>query len=132
NKQFYDDKIISVNEIFKPLLDGYRDLAEYKRIEINYSESGNFKCTINPDLAAIFISNMLKNAIIHNTQGGKVNIQITDENFSICNSGKPTPLDGEKIFSRFYKDSKMQSGTGLGLSIVKAIADVYQLKVTYT
>src|SRR5690606_31864590 len=94
--------------------------------------SGNFKCTINPDLAAIFISNMLKNAIIHNTQGGKVNIQITDENFSICNSGKPTPLDGEKIFSRFYKDSKMQSGTGLGLSIVKAIADVYQLKVTYT
>lgn len=131
NKQFTDDQEISVNEICRSLVNGFKDLTEFKGIEITYTESGTLNRRMNPDLTTVFISNLLKNAIVHNIPGGYVKVHAGPSSLSICNSGKDAPLDPARIFNRFYKETTTPGSTGLGLSIVKAIADLYGLTVSY-
>ena len=86
---------------------------------------------MNPDLAAVLLINLVKNAIVHNIPGGYVAITIDKGSLTIENSGMDKPLDKEKIFSRFHADQSTQSSTGLGLAIVKAIGDLYGFEVAY-
>jgi signal transduction histidine kinase len=73
----------------------------------------------------------MKNAIVHNHTNGTVDVEIGSNFFSISNSGSAAPLNQDKIFHRFHKDSADNNNTGLGLAIVKAIADLYELSVEY-
>ena len=86
---------------------------------------------MNPDLAIIFITNLIKNAIVHNQPGGNIDIVIKLASLSISNTGKDTALDQQNLFVRFNKDNQSLSSTGLGLSIVKAIADLYHFNLSY-
>ena len=74
---------------------------------------------------------MIKNAIVHNHTNGTVDIEIGSDYFKISNSGSNEPLDKDKIFRRFHKDSSDKNNTGLGLAIVKAIVDLYAWSVDY-
>src|SRR5690606_30591706 len=82
-------------------------------------------------LAHILISNLLRNAIFHNVSNGRVEIELSDNGIQLKNTGSNVPLDSGKIFSRFYKQDKVQNNTGLGLAIVKAICDLYGFTITY-
>jgi signal transduction histidine kinase len=87
---------------------------------------------MNPDLAGIIISNLIKNSIVHNIPDGHVNVHVSPTSFTICNTDQEKALDTEKIFNRFYKGVSKKNSTGLGLSIVKAIADLYGFVINYT
>src|SRR5690606_26320748 len=50
NKQFTDDQEISINEISRSLVNGFRDFTEFKGIEITYTESGSLTRRMNADL----------------------------------------------------------------------------------
>ena len=74
------------------------------------------------------IYNLCDNAIKYNVPGGRVKIEITEDDeelwLSVEDSGIGiAPEHQEKIFERFYRVDKSRSrqtgGTGLGLSIVK-------------
>lgn len=132
NKQFIEKEKANLNEIIKQTLLDFQDFSEFKEIEINFTENGVLEAEMNPYLATIFISNFIKNAIIHNIPNGKVEISVSKSGISICNTGKSQELDKEKIFNRFHKEHTEQNGTGLGLSIVKSIANLYDFKVDYT
>ena len=54
-------------------------------------------------LADIAISILIRNAVFHNIADGKVIIEITENTLRISNTGVETPLDAERIFTRFYK-----------------------------
>jgi signal transduction histidine kinase len=75
--------------------------------------------------------NLLKNAIVHNQQGGEIFIRTSAASFTIENTSKEPGLSADKLFERFNKEAKSKSSTGLGLAIVKAIADVSGLTVSY-
>ena len=50
----------------------------------------------------------------------------------ISNTSDNAPLDEQKVFKRFYRNSNnVQEGNGLGLSIVKQIADMAGYRVMY-
>ncbi len=86
---------------------------------------------MNKDLAEILVTNLLKNAIIHNVAGGEVWVTISAQGFAIENTGSARKLDTEKLFNRFYKESVEKTATGLGLSIAKAIVDLYKGDISY-
>ena len=77
------------------------------------------------------VTNLLKNAFVHNTDGGRLVITLTADTFCISNTGVRHPLDHTKIFERFYKGSKQEGSTGLGLSIVAGICKLSGLEVHY-
>lgn len=131
NKQFIDNQIVSINSIVHKTADELEDFADYKEININIEEKGKLNIEINPPLAQIVISNLLKNAIVHNIKQGSVDVLITDKSLIVCNTGEDKPLDSDKIFTHFYKSSSSTQGTGLGLPIVKAILDLYGFPITY-
>ena len=131
NKQFFDNKEISLNEIVAKNINDLEDIADFKEVKISSQE--NAQLSVNADLALmnIIVSNLLRNAIFHNIKNGKVEVEISEHYLTVKNTGNLQSLAQEKIFTRFQKNKENQSGTGLGLAIVKAIAELYGFSVSY-
>jgi len=131
NKQFAAEEPVDFTVVVKRMVEDFKDLAEFKEISITYHEQEELIQYMNKDLAEMLIANLLKNAIVHNVSGGVVDITIQKNAITIQNTGSLKALNGEKLFSRFYKESIEKGTTGLGLSIVKAILEVYKATIQY-
>jgi signal transduction histidine kinase len=131
NRQFPKQAEIDFNDLVKEILITFSDMAEYRQLRINVEEKNHCVYRMNPELATILISNLVKNAITHTASGGEINLIIGDQSIVISNAGNNGALDEERIFKRFYKDSNSSHSTGLGLAIVKSIADYSNIEVRY-
>lgn len=131
NKQFFDNQEIKVNDIVEKNIEYLSDIAEFKEVEIIFSENSELLVKADAALINIIVSNLLRNAIFHNIKSGKVEVKIDAKKLSVLNTGTNHSLSHEKIFTRFQKSEQHQSGSGLGLAIVKAIAELYDFSVSY-
>lgn len=133
NNQFSPREEVNLNTITKNIVNDFSDMIDFKEISLELTENKTFKLIINPDLAYILVSNLLRNAIKYNKNGGVIRIDFSENNFSISNTSSISePLDKSLIFNRFYKSDQDSTSTGLGLSIVKTIADnTPNLKIDY-
>ncbi|MDN3674657.1 HAMP domain-containing sensor histidine kinase [Flavobacterium branchiarum] len=131
NQQFAEGENINFNELILLLTDDYADLAEFKKVKITITENERLYFIMNKGLAIALISNLLKNALIHNHPGGFVNFIINKNDITISNSGKNPPLNPDLIFGRFYRHTTTNESTGLGLSIVKSIINNYSITIEY-
>lgn len=132
NKQFKDEKEIDLNALIKKTADDFSDQVIYHKITLSISERDKLKVRMNSDLASSMLTNLLKNAIIHNREGGSVDIIVTSHSLQIQNTGRNGALDQQKLFTRFNGDHHSPDSTGLGLAIVKAIADLYSFQISYS
>lgn len=123
NNQYTDKSEIEMNEVVKHVLEDFSDLLQFKNIDLDFSESTQFKTVINPDLAYILISNLIRNAVKYNSDGGKIIVTVDSYGVKIKNTSIGNEPLSELIFNRFYKALNDNSSTGLGLSIVKSIAE---------
>ena len=124
NQQFKDKEQVVFNSVVKTMISDFNSILEFKSIELVLIENGEFKTLINKDLAYSLLSNLIKNALKHNINNGKIIIEIDNLSLITKNtSNRKTPLNSEDIFRRFYKESEDHLSTGLGLSIVKTIID---------
>lgn len=131
NRQFIKKGPVSINDIFRYLLAEFKDLSEQKSLTYVLHEEQELQWTMNRDLAIVLVSNLLKNAIVHNHQYGNITIHIYAQSFTIENSGESTALDEKELFERFKKQGKNKNSIGLGLAITKAIVNTYGLKINY-
>lgn len=131
NKQFFDNQEIKVNDIVEKNMEDLSDIAEFKEVEIIFSKNSELLVKADAALINIIVSNLLRNAIFHNTKPGKVKVKIDAKKLSVLNTGTDHSLNHQKIFTRFQKSEQHQSGSGLGLAIVKAIAELYDFSVSY-
>lgn len=132
NGQYTEMEDVSVDEILDELLPDLMDIYEHKQvILIRKREEQPFIIRCNHSLAQILVSNLVKNSLLHNREGGELQVLTTPTSLVIKNTGD-VPLDGEKLFRRFYHgmDGKKDS-TGLGLAIARSIALSSSLKLTY-
>ncbi|MCI5057253.1 MAG: HAMP domain-containing histidine kinase [Flavobacteriales bacterium] len=130
NDQFKDVQDFDVSETIEHSLKLLLHHADAKRIDVSFEREPLIIC-MNKDLAQVLFNNLLKNAIVHNKEGGKVRIQTVDREVFITNSSLQEKPLSDIIFERFNKSSVDKSSTGLGLSIVKQICDIYGLFVEY-
>ena len=86
---------------------------------------------MNPYLAEIMLSNLIKNAIRHNVEGGKLLIDFNKEKIVISNTGSKNKIDKDILFKRFHKSSSSSDSLGLGLAIVLKICEVYGFSLEY-
>lgn len=132
NQQYVEEEEVALNAVAKKVVRDFSDQLEYKNLQLTLEEKGIFKATMNPDLAHILLVNLLKNAIVHNQPGGEVLVLLEDHRLSIANTSRTAPLDGKRIFERFFKQGSNGNSTGLGLAIVKAITDLYGFRMQYS
>lgn len=131
NGQYLNNCPTAMLDITQKCIRDFEDLWQYKNLKVELQSNGNPVLNMDPALAQILVSNLLKNAILHTLPGGQISISVEPDKISIRNPGSKQALDAEKIFSRFYKASAQKSGTGLGLAIVKAISHLYRFTVQY-
>lgn len=125
NKQYKQVDLVDMNELTVNLCEDLSDLFAFKNIKLELMQQGAFKVEINKSLALILVSNLLRNAIRYNSEGGTVSVVVQPQQLSIANTGKTEALDPSQIFRRFHKGTQDSQANGLGLAIVKSIVDNY-------
>ena len=132
NSQFSDAREISFNEVLHRYADDYQEVYHHRGIAFEVQEHGIFRVMMNETLAVVLVTNLLKNAFVHNIDKGVIRIEITSSSIRFGNTGISEPLDEKRIFERFYQGGKKKEGsTGLGLAIVHAICRQCRLQVRY-
>lgn len=129
NDIYIDREHVQLNELIADLLDNMEDLIRKNQLKIRFSKEDECQIQSNPSLIEILLSNLLKNAIYHNYEGGEIKIKITPSTLIIENSTKKQLT--ENIYSRFVGSGDDQSTFGLGLSIVKKICDHLHYKLDH-
>jgi signal transduction histidine kinase len=91
----------------------------------------------NEEMVRLF-TNLISNAVKYNKEGGRININVWQEDKFIVSEIADTgiglkPAELEKLYHEFYRakneKTKNISGTGLGLAIVKRIIESYSGKI---
>jgi len=133
NRQFTEKEKINL----AGLLDRHLELLQEHiglqgiTVEKHYHDGGRILC-MDQGLADLLIANLLKNAIVHNMEGGKIVLETGAESLVIRNDGPPLGFRQEELFTRFVRNTRRAGSFGLGLSLVKKVCDTYQIEVEYS
>jgi signal transduction histidine kinase len=130
--QFSNLQQIYIESIIRSKLELFVDFIEARRLSLNFNILAKPKIEMNPELADILFVNLIKNAIRHNLDEGKIEIELNTTSFKIRNTGAHIDFDPETMFNRFSKLSKTSESLGIGLSIVKKICDYYDFRISYS
>ena len=131
--QFTEIEMVSLLDMARKVLADLETLCQRKRVHVTVSnECVAFPVRIDSSLARVLMTNLLKNAVVHNRVGGIVNVYSSQKLFVVENTGQDVQLDATLVFERFYHTPSATESTGLGLSIVKAICQRCGLSVSYS
>jgi signal transduction histidine kinase len=132
NRQFKEVAPVDIADVIKAKLNHYQELIACNNIEVGFDIRETLKIKMNPELADIFIGNLISNAIRHNIEKGQIQILLDFKGMTITNTGKPLLVSPGELFERFKKNDQSSQSMGLGLAIVKQIADLYMLQISYS
>jgi len=132
NNQFLEKESISVRDMLNKLMQQYEFQIKQKAISCRFMDNEDIQLDANRTVVEILLGNLLSNAIRHNYYEGKVQIRMNPGELVIQNTGRPFPLNTQKLFQRFQKESRDSSSLGLGLEIVQKICSINHYIVQYT
>lgn len=130
NGQYMDRHQVCLNELVEHYVNDYREVYAYRKIRVEMELKEPFCVEMNDSLATVLVTNLLKNAFVHNVEEGIIRIETDKQALVIRNTGGEA-LDGKRIFERFYQGQKKEGSTGLGLALVDTICKMSQLQIRY-
>ncbi len=130
-QQFPNSQTIDIQSIISLILENFDDFIASKNLTVNVANTESVDVEMNRELANILFTNLIKNAVRHNVQNGKIDISISRQKFVIANTGDELNFDANLLFERFVKNRANSESLGIGLSIVKKICDYYNFKIHY-
>ena len=99
DNRFYSNSIdISLNNLVNDALYNFKDIINAKNIKIEVNLLDIKKVNMDKYLAETMIANLLKNAIIHNSKGGEILIELTNQDLIITNSGNKLTFARKRYF----------------------------------
>jgi signal transduction histidine kinase len=143
NNQYQTTDEVEIAALCKKLVGQSRPHAEERNIAIYEDLTTTIKVRVNRVLIEVLIGNLLSNAIRYNIDDGEIAVRTERTALIIGNTGISVPLQTDKIFNRFYKQTGQTSSigridsrghedsTGLGLAIAKNICTLYQYTIDY-
>lgn len=131
NKQYPETSPVNLNELTREIIDTFTEIYENKQLRVVFEEKNPLQREMNESLARVLLSNLLKNAFIHNYPGGEIHVVIDQNTLKIWNTSQITSLEGDALYARFNKKSTSKESTGLGLAIVKSITQLYDIRIAY-
>ena len=131
NEQFVETGPLTIGELIEDTFPWLNEQAEEKNITIKEEVKNDIHIVDNQGLVEILINNILLNAIRHNRENGKLNIEVVENKLIVSNTSTRDALDLSALFKRFGKSCKLSGSSGLGLSIIKQICERYGWQITY-
>jgi signal transduction histidine kinase len=131
NNQFPDTEQVNISQVVFQTIEQFQKHADGELPRLSSKIESDVIVQANSTLIEILISNLIKNAIVHNIPGGKIDINISETELEIKNTGPIPEIATEQLFDRFMKGSHQSKTTGLGLALVKQICALYQFDVSY-
>lgn len=132
NEQFFETERVSISPLITELLSIFEDQQELRQINVHTSLDENACIIGNRTLIDLLLSNLIKNAFVHNYSEGIIMLDFTGNCLTVSNTSDAPPIPPEKMFQRFYKNTHRKESWGLGLAIVNKICILNHWKITYS
>ena len=130
NRLLHEEQQLNLHELVEEMIVQFDEIFNDKGLQLTYNLQHK-EIYASRYLIEILLSNLISNAIRHNYRGGKINIDLTEDHLIIQNTGEHTPLNEDKIFTRFHKASGSE-GSGLGLTISRQICGNFGFTLNYS
>ncbi|WP_220660185.1 sensor histidine kinase [Gillisia mitskevichiae] len=128
NNQFINiDKVDIAASLGKTI----QNFKELFNLEIGFQYKHPLFVSMDPYLVEVLCNNLISNAVKHDVKKDEILVSCSHNSMIISNSGEKQIENPEKLFNRFYRESKSNQSTGLGLAIVKKICDLYGFEISY-
>ncbi|MBO0951618.1 sensor histidine kinase [Fibrella forsythiae] len=131
NQQFTDQQQVNLSEIVEKQYRNLEAYAHHRQLNWISHIVPDVYQRMNPYLADVLFSNLIKNVLVHARPGTNTEVTLTASGFSTTNAGSPLPFPVEQLFGRFVKNPARPESTGLGLALVEQIAERYGQTVQY-
>lgn len=138
---FFQKKMVSLSEITKKVILGFKSFSEVSNVEIKFFPQKNLPFIFaDPLWLKQIIENLLDNAIRYSRDKGKILIKIYQKKkkiyFEIRDKGLGIPKEEQRyIFQKFFRSKNVlkyqTKGTGLGLYISKKIIELMNGKIWF-
>ena len=131
NGQFPDVEETDVGQMVYDALELNGEIYSHRALEVDVVRNGRFVCMMNPQMASVLVSNLIKNAFVYSPSEGHLRVDVGADGFRVSNSGD-APLEKEGLFGRFYQPSGRREGsTGLGLALAHSVCVHSGLELSY-
>ncbi|GIT97805.1 HAMP domain-containing sensor histidine kinase [Sulfurovum sp. TSL1] len=125
----YEDTPIDVKEVILERIKYMDTLIQFKGLKVNTALKSK---TIHMDKRKLIllIDNLLSNAIKFSRKNGEIQVNLTEQYFSVKDNGIGISKEDQKsIFDRFKSTNSLHGGFGVGLDIVNQICKEYHIKI---
>ena len=125
----YEDTPIDVKEVILERIKYMDTLIQFKGLKIVTALESK---TIHMDKRKLIllIDNLLSNAIKFSKKNGEIEVNLTEQYFSVRDNGIGISKEEQKsIFDRFKSTNSLHGGFGVGLDIVNQICKEYHIKI---
>ncbi|MBS1565598.1 MAG: HAMP domain-containing histidine kinase [Bacteroidetes bacterium] len=130
NNQFPGKEPVNISALLHKIINNYRDYHDETIPSVTESIEEGIIVTANPSLMEVLISNLVKNAIVHNIPGGYMMAELKAGCLTIINTGPPAGVDLQLMFERFRKGSDAAKSSGLGLALASQVCQLYGFSIT--
>ena len=131
NHQYSETSQVCLNDVLHSLIPDFEEVYAFKEVSLSLEENARLCADMNEVLATVLMTNLLKNAFVHNVEDGSIRITINKESICFSNTGTLVALDEKRVFERFYQGNKKEGSTGLGLAIANAVCRQFNLELKY-
>lgn len=132
NHQFPETEVVALAPVVEDIISNFEDSTANKEIVAVASIPKEFRVKVNKQLLEVLLTNLIKNAVVHNRQGGQLLINLDGAVLSVTNTSDGGEIPGEQMFKRFYKQSGNSESWGLGLAMVKKICEINGWSLSYS
>ncbi|MDB9895350.1 HAMP domain-containing histidine kinase [Flavobacteriales bacterium] len=132
NRFYTEEESFKLSDVIHEKINFFTAVIERQKINVSLDISDDVSLKMNKYLSDTLFLNLIKNSIIHNINGGFLEIKLLDNILTLKNSGQNITHNSVDIFKRFYRDQENKKSLGIGLSIVKRICDLYDFKIHYS
>ena len=131
NHQYSETSKVCLNDVLHSLIPDFEEVYAFKEVSLSLEENARLCADMNEVLATVLMTNLLKNAFVHNVEDGSIRITINRDSICFSNTGTLVAMDEKRVFERFYQGNKKEGSTGLGLAIANAVCRQFKLELKY-
>ena len=133
NRQFTEKEEIDLIGLLGRHLELLEEHISLRKIVVEkHYQDGRKTLFMDQGLADLLVANLLKNAIVHNIEGGRIKLETGPQSLVIRNDGPPLGFSQDELFTRFVRNTRRTGSFGLGLSLVKKVCEYYNFTIEYS